>query len=177
VVLAIVTWKSVKQAGKELAASQRPIVVPLRDHMAEPFLAPAEEEGARQGGAAALPDYFMPIVNVGPGAALDIVCQVNFGDVHGARSSAPDQRHETSLTALGGGAQTRVMFVRVPLVTAMGFAFRIAFNDVAGTSWVARGQYDMQRSAYVDVEIEQGTLSTLSWKQSVAAGPAPLALP
>ena len=144
--LAIYTRQSVRQNATELEQSQRPVLVPLTEGISE---RPEIQEGR----------FFLPVINVGVGPAMDIRADIEFGDTHGNRTDAPYVRADHARTAIGAGQQTYLAFEDVPLASAMGFAFHIEFTDVGGMPWFSRGLYSEAEHVFRQVEVVRGSLS------------------
>ncbi|MDQ3811919.1 MAG: hypothetical protein M3336_16680 [Chloroflexota bacterium] len=143
--LAVYTRASVKQGAVELAQSQRPVLVPLRGVRSKPEL----KDGR----------FLVPVVNVGVGPAMTIRAEVEFGDINGEASAAPQVSAATARTAIGANEQAYLAFENVPLTSAMGFALNIEFADVTGTTWHSRGFYSEAECEFRDVNIREGQLS------------------
>jgi len=143
--LAVYTRMSVKQGALKLAQSQRPVLVPLRGGRSKPALKDGQ--------------FLLPVVNVGVGPAMTIRAELEFGDIHGDASAAPQVSAQTARTAIGANGQAYLAFENVALTRALGFAFNIEFADVSGTTWHSGGVYSEAAREFRDVNIREGQLT------------------
>jgi hypothetical protein len=144
--LALYTRRAVRQGARELEQSQRPVLLPVVDGISETPEAQDER-------------FFLPVINVGLGPAMDIHANLEFGDVRGQPTDAPQIAAWATRTAVGAATQTYLTFDNVALTSAIGFAFNIEFSDVSGKQWFSRGFYSEAEHEYRDVEIVEGPLS------------------
>jgi hypothetical protein len=144
--LAIYTRQSVRQNAVELEQSQRPVLVPLIERVAD---RPKLQDDR----------FLLPIINVGVGPAMAIRADLEFGDIHAEPTAAPYVAASTERTAIGASQQTYLEFENVALSGVTGFAYNIEFADVSGRKWLSRGFYSEAEHCFRDVEIVSGGLS------------------
>jgi hypothetical protein len=144
--LAAYTRRAVQQGATELAQSQRPVLIPVREDEHE---RPQLYRG----------QFLLPVINVGVGPAMDVRAELEFGDAFGRASAAPSAWASSRRTAIGAAQQTSLEFPEIDLTDAMGFAFNIEFADVSGKRWFSRGFYSEGEQVFREVDIVDGPLS------------------
>lgn len=150
------TRQAVTQGRTEIERAHRPVLVPKIDR-AQSFtpwatmggfpLAPAFEDST----------LHVPVRNVGMGPALYVRAHVEFGDVEGHRSAAPEAISELELAGVSHLEPWVILsFRRTGVSGLIGFVLTLSYEDVAGQRSTTRARYSHQSQSFPEVKIETG---------------------
>jgi hypothetical protein len=158
-------WKVMRQTQAEVAAQQRPVLIPAVDQTREIII---NGLGARKAVPVAVAEQssiYVPIKNIGVGPALDVRLILVGRNPDGSYSDEwGDRTYQGYVYAIGARdlAAARVHVDDPNVSYAPSFDVSILYKDLAGNSWMTEGKYrrggdDGVAGNYVEPSVERSS--------------------